>query len=73
MANSTVALRETAEEKVREEMITKMSESFDALVIAAEASKTIYEDQARTIAMLNTANAKLEKTKKTHGQICRAL
>ena len=64
LANSTVAPRTTAEDKVREEMVAKIGESFDALAMVAEASKTTYEDQARTITTLTTANAKLTTTNK---------
>ena len=64
LANSTVASRTTAEDKVREEMVAKMGESFNALAMAFEASKTTYEDQARTIATLTTANAELTTTNK---------
>ena len=61
LANSTVAgaSRSAAEEKVRNEMAVKMGESFDALAMAAEASKTTYENQANTIATLTATNAEL--------------
>ena len=66
LANSTVATagNVAAEEKVRGEMAAKMGESFDALAMAAEMSKTTYEDQARTIATLTAANAELTTTNK---------
>ena len=57
LANSTVAPRTTAEDKVCEEMFVKMGESFGALAMAAETPKTTYKDQARMIATLTTANA----------------
>ena len=41
-----------------------MGESFDTLEMAAEASKTTYEDQVRTIATLTAANAELTTTNK---------
>ena len=44
LANSTVAPRTTAQDKVREKIVAKMGESFDALAMAAEASKTTYKD-----------------------------
>ena len=51
-----------APDKVRKETVAKMGESFDALAMAAEASKTTYEDQERTIATLTTATAELTTT-----------
>ena len=53
-------------------MVAKMGESFDALAIAAEASKATYEDQACTIATLTTTNAELTATIKNHGEDCHA-
>ncbi len=46
LANSTVATRNrtAAEDEVRSKMVEKMGESFDALAMAAEASKATYED-----------------------------
>ena len=41
------------------QVAAKMGESFDALTMAAEASKTTYEDQARTISTLTATNAEL--------------
>ena len=40
-------------------MVNRFGESFDALAMAAEASKSTYEDQARTITTLPTTNAEL--------------
>ena len=64
LANSTFTNRNksTAEEKVRNEMAEKMGESFDALAMAAEASKATYEDQARSISTLTATNAELTAT-----------
>ena len=61
MTNSTVAVKDRAatEDQVRHEMAANMGESFGALAMAVEASKTTYEDQARTIATLAATNAEL--------------
>ena len=66
LANSAVAtgIRAAAEDKVREEMVNKIGESFDTLAMAAEASEATYEDQARTISTLTAANAELTATNK---------
>ena len=64
LANSSAAHKITTEDKVRKEMVTKMGESFDARAMAAEASKTTYKDQVRTIATLTAANAELTTTTK---------
>ena len=66
LTNSTVAVKyyKAAEDQVRHEMAAKMGESFDALAMTAEASKTTYEDQARTIATLAATNAELTATVK---------
>ena len=63
LANATtVPQKGEAKRKVRNEMVKRMGESFDALAMAAEASKLTYEDQARTIATLTTSNAELTPT-----------
>ena len=66
LTNSTVAVknREATEDQVRHEMVAKMGELFDTLAMAAEASKTTYEDQARTIATLAATNTELTVTVK---------
>ena len=66
LTNSTVAAknRETVEDEVRNEMAAKMGNSFDALAMAAEASKAAYEVQARTISTLTATNAELAATSK---------
>ena len=51
-----------AERKVRDEIVERMGESFDALTMAAKASKATYEDQSRTIATLTQSNAELTAT-----------
>ena len=66
LTNSAVSTagRVAAEDKVRKELVAKMGESFDALAMAAEAFKSTYDDQARTIATLTAANAELTATNK---------
>ena len=66
LANSTTANKSKSShlDTVRNEMVDRMGDSFDALAMAAEASKSTYEDQARTIATLTTANAELTATVK---------
>ena len=61
LANSTVTNKSKSShlDTVRNEMVDRMGDSFDALAMAAEASKSTYEDQARTISTLTTANAEL--------------
>ena len=60
--NSATTSKTKVEEEVQNKMASKMGESFDALAIAAEASKTRYEEQARIIATLTTSNAELAVT-----------
>ena len=60
LANS--APREAAEDKVRQEMVERMGESFNTLAMAAEVSKTTYEDQAKIIAALTKTNTELSAT-----------
>ena len=43
-------------------MAEKRGESFDALAMAAEASKATYEDQSRSISTLTATNAELTAT-----------
>ena len=66
LANSATATesRERVVNDVRSEMAEKMGESFDALAMAAEASKATYEEQAHTIATLTASNAELTATVK---------
>ena len=66
LANSATApeSRESVVNEVRSEMAEKMGESFDALAMAAEASKATYEEQAHTIATLTASNAELTATVK---------
>ena len=61
LANSTVVDNNNAstENNVRNKMVDRFGESFDALAMAAEASKSTYEDQARTITTLTSTNAEL--------------
>ena len=61
---ANAAPREAAEDKVRQEMVDRMGESFDTLAMAAEASKETYEEQARTIAALTKTNGELSATNK---------
>ena len=64
---SETGSRAAAEDNVRNEMVAKMGESFDVLVMAAEASKATYDDQARTISTLTATNAELTSImKKAH-------
>ena len=58
------APREAVEDKVRQEMVERMGESFDTLAMAAEASKATYEEQAKSIAFLTKMNAELSATNK---------
>ena len=52
------------EDKICQEMVDKMGESFDTLAMAAEASKSTYEEQAKTIAALTKTNAELSAINK---------
>ena len=76
LANSTTApkSREEAVDEVRSEMAAKMGKSFDALAMAAEASKATYEEQAHTIATLTASNAELaatvKKNSRTKSSLC---
>ena len=49
-------------------MVAKMGESFDALVMAAEASKATYEDQARMVSTLRATNADLRNSNLVDGR-----
>ncbi len=43
-------------------MVAKMGESFDPLVMAAEASKATYEDQVCMVSTLRATNADLRNS-----------
>lgn len=66
LAHSTVANGNKSShlDSVRNKMMEQMGDSFDALVMVKEASKSTYEDQARTISTLTVANAELTITVK---------
>merc|ERR1711966_600685 len=61
---ANAAPREAVEDKVRQETVDRMGESFDTLAMAAEASKETYEEQARTIAALTKTNGEMSATNK---------
>ena len=75
LANATTApaSRENVKTNIRNKMAERMGQPFNALVMAAEESKEVYEDQAKTIAALSATIKKLsDKVATLYGQLTSA-